>query len=176
MLIDEYMPVYDFSEEHEINIRASAAQVYAAVDSTDFNRSWVIWGLLTMRGLGFGKSSARLTLRDSFDNFAILSEKPDEEILLGLAGKFWTITGALQKIDADNFREFNEKGFAKAVWNFSLHETNGETRLATETRIQCLDQTSRKNFALYWTVVEPFSGLIRTEMLELIKQEAERKN
>ena len=174
MLIDEFMPVYDFSERHETNIRASAEKVYAAGNSTDFNESWIIWGLLALRGLGFGKTPAKLTLREAFDDFVILGEKPNEEILLGLAGKFWTLTGNLQKVDAGNFKEFNEKGFAKAVWNFSVNESEGETLLKTETRIQCLDEDSRQSFALYWTVVKPFSGLIREEMLRLIKEKAER--
>jgi hypothetical protein len=176
MLIDEFLPVYDFSERHETKVRASAAKVYAAVNTTDFNESWIIWSLLTLRGLGFGRSSEKLTLRDAFDDFVVLGEKPDEEILLGLAGKFWLPTGNLQKIDAGNFKEFKEKGFAKAAWNFSLAESGGETLLKTETRIQCLDEESRQYFALYWTVVKPFSGLIRTEMLRLIKEKAELKN
>lgn len=174
MLIDEFLPVYDFSETHETNIRASAEQVYTAVNSTNLTDSWLIWGLFALRGLGWSRSSNDLTLRDmTKQSFAILGEKPGEEILLGLAGKFWTPTGNLQKTDAGNFKEFNEKGFAKAVWNFSVDEREDETLLKTETRIRCLDQTSRKSFALYWTVVEPFSGLIRQEMLRLIKQKAE---
>jgi len=177
MLIDEFLPVYDFSERHETNIRASAERVYAAVDSTDFAGSWIIWSLLALRGLGWSQSSKKTTLRDmTRSGFAVLGENPNKEILLGLAGKFWTLGGSLQKIDAGNFKEFSEKGFAKAVWNFSLAENGGETLLKTETRIQCLDEDSRQSFALYWTVVKPFSGLIRTEMLRLIKEKAERKS
>lgn len=176
MLIDEFLPVYDFSERHETKIRASAKEVYAAVGSTDFNESWIVWGLTTLRGLGFGRGSKKLTLRDAFDDFTILSEKADEEILLGLAGKFWTPFGDLQKVDAGNFKQFNKAGFAKAAWNFSLSGSSGETLLKTETRVQCLDEDSRQSFALYWTVIKPFSGLIREEMLRLIKEKAEQKN
>ncbi|HEY8559590.1 MAG TPA: hypothetical protein VIL74_04240 [Pyrinomonadaceae bacterium] len=175
MLIDEFLPVYNFSERHEIKIRASAADVYAAVGSTDFNESWIIWSLLGLRGLAFGNASKKMTLRDAFDNFSVLDEKPDEEILLGLAGKFWTPTGCLQKIDAGNFKDFNEKGFAKAAWSFSVSETGGETLLKTETRVRCLDEASRQSFALYWGVIKPFSGVIREEMLRLIKRKAEDK-
>ncbi|HVE55472.1 MAG TPA: hypothetical protein VNB22_01500 [Pyrinomonadaceae bacterium] len=174
MLIDEFLPVYDFSERHETRIRASRERVFAAVDSTDFSASWTIWGLLALRGLGWSHAAKSVTLRDmTKDGFTVLGETPNEEILLGLAGKFWTLGGSLQKVDAGNFREFDEKGFAKAVWNFSLSEKDGETLLKTETRIRCLDEGSRKSFALYWTVIEPFSGLIRTEMLRLIKEKAE---
>ena len=175
MLIDDFLPVYDFSERHEIKIRASREQVSAAARSADFSESWVLWGLLALRGIGWLRPSKGLTLKDITDTgFALLGETPNEEILFGLAGKFWTPTGNLQKVDAENFKEFDEKGFAKALWNFSLEDAeNGETRLKTETRIRCLDEESRKYFALYWTLVEPFSGIIRTEMLRIIKEKAE---
>lgn len=175
MLIDEFLPVYNFSEKHEINIRASAENVYAAVNSVNYAESWIIWGLLSLRGLG---NSSTVTLRDiTKKGFSILGEKPNEEILIGLAGKFWTLTGSLQNINAENFRDFQTEGFAKAVWNFALTKTaKGEILLGTETRIQCLDEASLSSFGFYWRFVQPFSGWIRQEMLRLIKQKAEESS
>ena len=174
MLIDEFLNAYDFSERHETKIRASAERVFEAVSTAELTDSWLIRGLFALRGLGWSNRSKKLTLREmTKSGFAILGEKPNEEILLGLAGKFWTPTGKLQKVDAGNFKQFSEKGFAKAVWNFSLDEIKGETLLKTETRIRCLDEDSRQSFALYWTVIKPFSGLIRQEMLRIIKDKAE---
>jgi hypothetical protein len=177
MLIDEFLPAYDFSERHETTVRASAAKVYAAVSEAELTDSWIIWSLFALRGLGWSNRSKKLTLREmTGSGFAILGETPNEEILLGLAGKFWTLTGNLQKIDAGNFKAFEEKGFAKAVWNFAVEEKAGETLLKTETRIRCLDEDSRQSFALYWTLVKPFSGVIREEMLRLIREKAEIKS
>ena len=71
MLIDDFMPGYDFSEKHETNVRASAQKVYSAVNSTDLSDSWIIGGLLTLRGLG-RQSAKTLTLRDmTKDGFAV---------------------------------------------------------------------------------------------------------
>ena len=175
MLIDEFLPAFDFSERHETRVRASRERVFAALETAELTDSWIIWSLFALRGLGWSQPSKKLTLREmTGSGFAILGETRNEEILLGLAGKFWTLTGNLQKIDAGNFKEFEEQGFAKAVWNFSLHESgDAETVLKTETRIRCLDESSRQSFALYWTVVKPFSGLIREEMLRIIKVKAE---
>lgn len=177
MLIDAFLPDYDYSEKHETCVRASAADVYAAVNSVNFAESWVTWGLLSLRGLGWS-SGRTLTLRDiAKDGFAILGETPDEEITLGLAGKFWTLTGCLQNVNAENFREFRARGYAKAAWNFSLTETGaGEIRLGTETRVQCLDEASLASFSFYWRFIQPFSGWIRQEMLRLIKQKAEESS
>lgn len=174
MLIDLFLPDYDFSEKHETSIQALVEKVYAAVNSANFDESWMIWGLLGLRGLGWSAPKT-LTLRDmTRDKFAILGENPNEEMLLGLAGKFWTLSGDLQNINAENFREFQTKGYAKAAWNFSLSKiSESETRLATETRIQCLDKESLASFRFYWRFIQPFSSLIRAEMLRLIKEKAE---
>lgn len=179
MLIDEFMPDYDFSEKHETSVRASAEKVFAAVNSTDLRDSWIIRGLFTLRGLGFSRVGKTLTLREmTKDGFAILGERPDEKIVLGLAGKFWKPTGDLQKVDAETFRDFETKGFAKAAWNFALTETGakGEICLTTETRILCMDDESLASFRFYWNFIKPFSSWIRLEMLRLIKQKAESEN
>ena len=179
MLIDEFMPVYDFDEKHEINVRASAETVYSALDSFDFNESVIVRWLFRLRGLASKNLSdatgQTLTLRDMTKfGFVVLGEKPNEEILLGLVGKFWKPTGNLQKIEAGDFLAFDKSGYAKAVWNFALTESaTKEIRLTTETRVQCLDDASRESFSFYWTFIKPFSGLIRQEALALVKQKAE---
>ncbi len=63
MLIDDFMPKYDFTEKHETNIRASAEKVFAAINSVDLSESRIIQGLLTLRGLGRSTEKS-LTLRD----------------------------------------------------------------------------------------------------------------
>lgn len=170
MLIDEFMPKYDFSETHDIKIRASAENVFRALNEVDLCESPIIRGLFLLRGL----PTEKMTLREMRKmRFETLGEEENEEILLGLAGKFWTLAGNLQKVDSSNFREFDEKGFAKAVWNFSLAESKEQTRLTTETRIKCLDAESRKKFGFYWIFIQPFSAWIRKEMLKTIKRKAE---
>jgi hypothetical protein len=79
----------------------------------------------------------------------------------------------MKKIDAGTFKNFNVAGYAKAVWNFALRQEGSAVHLTTETRIKCTDASSRRWFGLYWTVVGPFSGLIRMEMLRAIKRKAE---
>ncbi len=179
MLIDEFMPTYDFDEKHETSVRASAETVYAALNSFDFNESAVIRWLFRLRGLASKNSCDAggqvLTLRDmtKFD-FVVLGEKPNEEILFGLVGKFWKPTGDLQKIKAEDFFGFDKSGYAKAAWNFTVAESaTKETRLTTETRVQCTDDASRSQFSFYWTFIKPFSGWIRQEALRLAKEKAE---
>jgi len=170
MLIDEFLPEYDFVETHSIAIDASASDVYAAANEVDFGESFIVRWLLRLRGL----SGEAVSLRNlEHSRFKILGEVVNRELLIGLAGKFWTPWGDMQEVDASTFREFEKPGYAKAVWNFSLRPTSNETLLTTETRIRCLDDGSRRNFGFYWTFVQPFSGLIRMEMLKTIKRKAE---
>ncbi len=51
MLIDDFMPTYDFEEKHETIVRASAETVYAALGLFDFNESGIIRWLFRLRGL-----------------------------------------------------------------------------------------------------------------------------
>jgi len=170
MLIDDFMPKYDFSETHEITIRAKADRVYDALNEVDLCESRIIRWLFFLRGLPTRKT----TLRDMKQmRFELLGEKSNKEILLGLAGQFWTLRGNLQKISAENFKKFDRKGFAKAVWDFSLEESDRGTHLTTETRIQCLDDNSQKSFGFYWMFIQPFSALVRQEMLRTVKRKAE---
>ena len=170
MLIDEFLPEYDFEERHSIKINADAATIYEAAQDADFSESLIVRSLLTLRGM----SSDALSIRNlSYSKFRILGERPAKELLIGLAGRFWTPWGDLQDVNSENFREFQKDGYAKAAWNFSIDEIGNGSRLTTETRIKCIGDSSHKYFGLYWTIVQPFSGWIRMEMLKAIKRRAE---
>lgn len=182
MLIDEFFPSFDAVERHQIDIQASAERVYGAVRKLDLSGSKLVRWLFRLRGLPVlfpfadkPQQGLGLTLDDLLKNgFILLGEAPPREILLGLVGKFWTASGCLQRLEAVEFSNFTTPGYAKAAWNFSLApQTGGMTRLFTETRVLCLDETSRRRFRLYWAFVRPFSGLIRMEALRAIKRQAE---
>jgi len=171
MLIDDFMPNCDFCETHDIKIRATTENVFRALNEVDLCESAMIRWLFRLRGL----PTREITLREMQRlRFEVLGESENRELVLGLAGRFWTINGDLRKINSQNFREFNEKGFAKAAWNFLLDEAEGETCLTTETRVKCLDAESRKRFGFYWMLIQPFSALIRKEILKAVKQKAEK--
>lgn len=172
MLIDEFLPEHDFSESHDISVQANAATVYSAINDVDFGESAIVRWLFRLRGW----PTKKITLRGLGKlRFETLGETINKELLLGLAGRFWTIRGDLRKIDSESFKEFDEAGYAKTVWSFSLDEDGSQTRLTTETRIKCLDVESRRSFGRYWMFIRPFSGLIRMEMLKTIKRKAESR-
>jgi hypothetical protein len=80
----------------------------------------------------------------------------------------------LRRLSREEFRRFDEPGYARATWNFAVEPVaEGVTRLTTETRVMCADRNARHKFRAYWAVVGPFSGLIRTRALRQIKVAAE---
>ncbi|MFZ6010127.1 MAG: hypothetical protein ACOYXT_07225 [Bacteroidota bacterium] len=108
-------------------------------------------------------------------HFVELEQCPNQELILGLVGQFWKLSGNLQAIEPAEFVAFRTAGFAKASWNFLLTpQANGTTLLETETRILCLDEKTRRRFSRYWFFIRPFSGIIRLQMLRLIRRKAEK--
>jgi hypothetical protein len=167
VLIDEFLPQFDFVEHHGISVNAPATSVYAAIRTLDLTNSMVIRGLFRLRGLPASSLSLEGLLRMGF---ILLGENPSQELLLGVVGKFWTRTADLQRLDPGDFREFDRTGYAKAAWNFAIAQpSQGMTRLTTETRIHCTDPKSRRRFRLYWSVIGPFSAWIRRETLRSFK-------
>ena len=177
MLIDDFLPNYDFSEKHRIQVRAPITVTYEAVRHLDITQSKLSMLLFRLRGIPTGKDGIAKFDIDNFQKmrFILLGERTNEEFLLGLVGRFWTVSGGLQRLDRNEYVNFDRPGYAKAVWNFSLVERPGQsTLLETETRVYCLDEGSRRRFQIYWFLIRGFSGMIRQEVLKAIKEKAER--
>lgn len=185
-LIDDFMPRWDVTERHRIIVHAPPADVYEAVLRVDLSRSRpiaVLAGLreLPAKVLGRQPANPGASIGGTIDGFLAagfvrLAETANEELVLGLTGRFWTPTGAMLRVAAEDFTAFNRPGYAQAVWNIAVTPTRkGATRLTTETRVRCTDRRSLLIFRAYWLVVRPFSGWIRKEMLRLIKEDAEER-
>jgi hypothetical protein len=172
ILIDDFLPIYHVTEHHETDVRAPVKEVYTALRSFDLSDSTMIRWLFRLRGLPQYSLSLDGLLKMGF---TVLGEIPQQELLLGMVGRFWTLSGDIQRVDADSFRKFGKKGYAKAAWNFTLSQENdGITLVATETRVYCLDNASRSRFRLYWLLIGPFSAWLRKETLRIIKRHAEK--
>lgn len=170
MLIDGFMPHCDFSERHTIVTSASPERAYEAIRRTDLRDSWIVRMLLTLRGMG--RQPARTTLGFA-EGFTIAAEAPPREVVIGIEGPFWNPRCRPRGVDAATFLTAVPPKTARAAWNFSIDVDGGNTRVTTETRVLCSDDARRK-FAIYWTLIRPFSGLIRIMMLRAIRKEAER--
>ena len=187
--IDDFLPQYDFQEFHQTRINAPPPRVYACLLHSDFSQLWLTRALMTLRTGGRMPRRDRTRLpgdlrqRVQGTGFVILDEIPDDELVIGVAGRFWHPDGGrCMDLKPADFIDFSRTGHAKVAWNFKLHEASPETEtepetkstiLSTETRIQCLGRAARWKFRTYWTLVGPFSGLIRLAILKHVKTQAE---
>ena len=183
MLIDSFAPNPDAVETHSISIVALPNAVYQTLWTADLSGSLIIKALLGLRSLPEFAAhpcrprprSRKITLQTLIESgFGVLAEEPGQEIVLGVTGRFWRPTGNLTAFNREDFDGPVRMGLARAVWNFSFESVGSDrTNLATETRVTCGDDVSRRKFRAYWFVVRPFSGLIRRLMLRAVKRACE---
>jgi hypothetical protein len=183
MLIDRFLPAYDWNEVHSIEIRAGAPAVLAAVRAVTAGEIRLLQMLMGLRALpGFilcrparahrGGPVLAEILRSGF----VLLAEDDREVVLGTIGRFWQVRPfPVDFADGAAFLAFDTPGFARAAMNFSSSDAGGgRTRLVTETRIAATDPGARRRFAAYWLVVRLGSGLIRRMWLRAVRKRAER--
>src|ERR1044072_3445079 len=112
MLIDTFAPNPDAVETHSIVINASCEIVYQALWTTDLGGSALVKGLLALRSLpqfiasGFRSMPRhrKVTLQTIMNSgFGMLAEIPNQEIVLGVTGRFWRPTGNLSPFNRSDF-------------------------------------------------------------------------
>jgi hypothetical protein len=181
-LIDDFLPHWDFREEHSRRIDAPTSHVRAAVLAIT-PRELPLSGVMMVLRLapaaivarrwprGLDRSWIELLVEFGFVELA----DRDEEIVFGAVGKFWRLREETVPLaDAEAFVQFNEPGFAKGVMNFRIADEGGATRLTTETRVQATDNGARRLFRPYWIPVRAVGGLLRREMLRAVARRVSR--
>ncbi len=185
MLLDSFVPDFQFREVHAIVIDAPPSRILAVVKSLRPSDVPLVGVLMALRSVpAFLFEGKRYAPNNSDEplihqivgsGFLILGEEPDRELTLGTIGQFWKPAGNLCRDIAtpSQFQNFQEKGWAKAGWNFLVERTQNKTRLTTETRIIALGAGAKRKFGFYWLIIRGGSGLIRRAILRAIKRKAE---
>lgn len=171
MLIDDFLPEYDFNERHETVVPTPIHAVRQALEEWRPSQSFLWRWLPRLRGLGSPEGTVREELLNA--GFLCLAES-DEEVVYGQAGRFWAPNERAAMVSprtVEEFRRLADPRFAVAVMNILIapHVSGRGIHLFTETRVRCLGASSRRRFRLYWLVIRPFSGLLRGAMLRGIK-------
>jgi hypothetical protein len=175
--IDEWLPEYQVSARYSIRVGSSPEKTAAALRKASFADLPIVRGLMRLRGYRLGnaqRTASPVTEGRRFGSFLELVANPGE-VVLGIAGRFWRPDGGIVRdLTADGFHDFQRIGYAKAVWNFFISPADGSSQLSTETRVQTFGRAATVKFRLYWVIVGPFSGLMRTAMLREVKRIAEQ--
>jgi hypothetical protein len=187
MLLDNYLPAYEFNEVHTIVIQASPDEILGAlkeltpVELSPWFRILFAIRQLPARLMGNdepGFLPDRPLLEQMFDNGFVLLAENERELVFGTIGRFWELSQAesIPLVRAQEFLAFDQPGYAKAVGDFRLSQEkdHDDFVVRTETRIHIADPKARKKFAAYWRIIYPGSAWIRRMWLKAIKRRAER--
>ena len=173
-LADDFLTVYDVSDAVATvayTDRETAWRALLDVDLLKLGREAPVVGMLgalrmlpevvghLLHGERPAKPPESMRLRDLPSipmyegGWILLGERPGEEIALGLVGKFWRPVIEFARIaSADEFREFDEPGFAKTVYDLSLRELDPNRMLLSGLmRTATTDKHARRWFRRYWT-------------------------
>jgi hypothetical protein len=173
-LAEEFLPAYDVSDAvatvAETN-RRTAWEALLDVDLLRLGRETPLVGMLgalrmlpevvghLLHGERPARPSESMRLRDlpsipmQEGGWILLGERPGEEIALGLVGKLWRPVIEFAGIEtADEFRAFDDPGFAKTVYDLSVTELEPKrTLLSGLMRTATTDEHARRWFRRYWT-------------------------
>ena len=194
MLLDKYLPKWDFTEVHTIRVKASPETTYRAFKELKLAEiSGIVRLLLYLRGLPeklVGRNSAGMKADKPMleqmeqGGFTMIQEEPPRECVFGLIvpgkiGRVWNkSSGTVPPVtSAAEFIAFKDPGYLLVIANMLIKETDtsGIVTVYTESRTKELSPRAVKDFTPYWRVIRPFSGLIRILWLSGIKRRAEQE-
>lgn len=181
--LDRFIPAFQFSEVHAIEINAPAERTYRAMlevtpDEIAFYRAltWVRRGGQAGPESIMNPAPGRPLLASAVrTGFRKLAEVPNHEFLFGgfvaappgAGARAWTAESYIALNE-------NEPGFAKVAMNFRVEPRGpGASVLSTETRVYATDNATQRIFKVYWRTIYPGSALIRVSWLRAIKRRAE---
>ena len=172
-LLDEVLPEYDFRIRHARRIAAPPEWVAEAVDICRLGRPARL--LFRIRGIQNPPGSIRDALEGT--GFTVLAERPGIEMVAGTTGQFWKLREQAHMdapSDLQAFQAFDRPGWAKGVISLRIEPLeDGSSRVATETRVRCVDAAARRRFAVYLVLIKPFSGWLRRYILRRVARMVE---
>ncbi|MEO8035998.1 MAG: hypothetical protein ABI837_16300 [Acidobacteriota bacterium] len=183
--LDEWMPVWQFDERHEIDVAAPPERVYAAIHAVSADEIALFRTLTTIRR-GFRKADPNILNAPKDEpllevatksGFIWLADDAPHEMVVGtvVVAPPGTRRGK-RGLTPDVFQKTLPPGFAIATMNFLVTpDARGGSRVTTETRVYANDPASQRAFAKYWRIIHPGSDIIRRMWLRAVKRRAEQR-
>ncbi|HSO93386.1 MAG TPA: hypothetical protein VLS53_02815 [Candidatus Dormibacteraeota bacterium] len=185
LLIDQFLPRYDFAVVHAQVFRVPPEVCLRAARNLDLLRHPLIRVLLQLRALP-QRAASRLTgrrddghqeaaasfRREDMTSYGwdLLGENPSE-VVLGQIGHPWKAAGAAvgPVLAPTAWATYDEPGYAKIALSLRVDPRGATASILTmETRVALTDAGSLRRFRRYWMVIGPFSDLIRRTALRLL--------
>jgi hypothetical protein len=196
MFAERFLPVYDVSDSVATVVEADAATTWDSLINADLievgRQRPVVAALAALRiipdvvahllvGEPIPQAPKQLRLRDMTTvplgkgGWILLGEQPNQEIALGLVGKFWRPVIAFARVTAEEFAGFAEPGYAKTVYALSVRALDDRHTLLTAVmRTATTDSYARRWFQRYWTLgVGSGAHLLVNGLLDHVREGAE---
>ena len=196
MFADDFLPVYDVSDEVAIAVAADPKTVWDALleaDLLEVGKRVPLAGVLgalrmlpelvshLLHGERPPQAPESMRLRDlakpspDQGGWILLGERPGEEIAFGLVGKFWRPVIQYRQVAADGFRDFDEPGYAKTIYDLSVRPLpDGGSLLSGLMRTATTDEHARRWFRRYWTFgVGSGAHVLVHGLLETVRDDVE---
>src|ERR1035438_215766 len=126
MLLDDWMPAYDVAARYERVIDAPIARVWQACLDSRPDRNVVVQVLFALRRFSFKGGPKRGPYRPLQENlsrsgFLLLEQREHDEIVRGVAGRFWTPSGGVVRLESPlAWRNFAVDGAARSAMNMRV--------------------------------------------------------
>lgn len=174
-LIDEFLPRFDFREQHAVSICAPANVILDCVARQRAQDDPMVRVAIKLRELPSRVMNRARPRPFDLDDFTFLGRDGDRSVAFGLTGAFWqTDYGLLDIRSPEAFKANDRTDVCRLVMDFVVEAApSGAMVLSTETRVHCPTADVRRKFTPYWYVIRPVSGLIRRRMLARIRDQAE---
>ena len=196
-LADQLLPEYDVSDEVATVVAADPRAVWRALLDADLlaaGRRVPLAGVLgalrmlpelashILHGERPPSAPDSMRLRDMAElpvadgGWVLLAERQDQEIVLGLVGKFWRPVIEFAEVSAEGFTQFAEPGFAKTIYDLRVRPLgDGRTLLSGLMRTTTTDERARRWFRRYWTFgVGSGAHVLVSALLEIVREDAEK--
>jgi hypothetical protein len=159
--LDEFTPVYQWHEVHEIVVAAPRDRVDAAIRAVTPEEIRYFRTLTWLRRAG-GPSRPGVLNPPAHEPilrmFKVGADEPGREILLVMQAQ-------------------RGEAMSKIGFNFRIEEIDpAHCRVITETRIYTRGRHMVRGFGAYWRMIYPGSALIRRSWLRAIKNRAENES
>ena len=193
MLLDDFLPTYDFTEVHSIRIQTRPEIVFRSIKELSLAEiSSIVRLLFFIRSLpekAVGRNGLTMNKKEPLLSnmlkigFITLAEQVPHEFVFGIIipgniGRFWHKASSLDisTTDTQGFLAFNNPDYVCVAANFLVKDTDEADYITvrTESRSRALSSKARENFTPYWFIIRPFSGLIRRLWLRGIKHRSEQ--
>lgn len=180
--LDEWMPSWQFDEQHTIHVNASPEKAFAAIRAVRADEIFLFRTLIAIRRCGEPGPESIMNAPENkplldvatATTFIYLADEAPRELVVGTVVAAPRGIHAPAKLTPEIFRKTLPQGVALATMNFLVTpDEHGGSTIISVTRVYANSPSMVRRFAVYWRIIHPGSDIIRRTWLRAIKRRAE---